>query len=87
MKTALNGGDPNWGRIAQAVGGALLDGSPLHFDIAIEGVTVFAEGSAMRFDQEALNTAVQRDEVEYVVALPGEGRRPRSSSPTSATST
>lgn len=27
----------------------------------------------MRFDQEALNAAVQRDEVEYVVALPGEG--------------
>ncbi|MDO8185715.1 bifunctional glutamate N-acetyltransferase/amino-acid acetyltransferase ArgJ [Conexibacter sp. JD483] len=73
VKTALNGGDPNWGRIAQAVGGALLDSSPLHFDIAIEGVTVFADGSALRFDQEALNTAVQRDEVEYVVALPGEG--------------
>ncbi len=73
VKTALNGGDPNWGRIAQAVGGALLDSSPLHFDIAIEGVTVFADGAALRFDQEALNEAVQRDEVEYVVALPGDG--------------
>jgi len=73
VKTALNGGDPNWGRIAQAVGGALLDRSPLPFDIAIEGVTVFADGGALRFDQDALNAAVRRDEVEYVVALPGEG--------------
>ncbi|HST39662.1 MAG TPA: bifunctional glutamate N-acetyltransferase/amino-acid acetyltransferase ArgJ [Conexibacter sp.] len=73
VKTALHGGDPNWGRIAQAVGGALTDSSPLHFDIAIEGVTVFADGSALRFDEAALNAAVQRDEVEYVVALPGEG--------------
>jgi glutamate N-acetyltransferase/amino-acid N-acetyltransferase len=73
VKTALHGGDPNWGRIAQAVGGALLDSSPLHFDIAIEGVTVFADGSALRFDEAALNAAVGRDEVEYVVALPGEG--------------
>jgi glutamate N-acetyltransferase/amino-acid N-acetyltransferase len=73
VKTALHGGDPNWGRIAQAVGAALPDTSPLHFDIAIEGVTVFADGSALPFDEAALNAAVQRDEVEYVVALPGEG--------------
>jgi glutamate N-acetyltransferase/amino-acid N-acetyltransferase len=73
VKTALNGGDPNWGRIAQAVGGALPDRAPLPFDIAIEGVTVFADGGALRFDQQALDAAVRRDEVEYVVALPGEG--------------
>ncbi|MDO8212853.1 bifunctional glutamate N-acetyltransferase/amino-acid acetyltransferase ArgJ [Conexibacter sp. CPCC 206217] len=73
VKTALHGGDPNWGRIAQAVGAALLDTAPLHFDIAIEGVTVFADGSALRFDAAALDRAVLRDEVEYVIALPGEG--------------
>lgn len=73
VKTALHGGDPNWGRIAQAVGGALLDTAPLPFDIAIEGVTVLADGAGLRFDQDALNAAVQRDEVEYVIALPGEG--------------
>ncbi|HEY4280918.1 MAG TPA: bifunctional glutamate N-acetyltransferase/amino-acid acetyltransferase ArgJ [Conexibacter sp.] len=73
VKTALNGGDPNWGRIAQAVGAALLDSAPLPFDIAIEGVQVLAEGQGLRFDQPALDAAVQRDEVEYVVALPGDG--------------
>lgn len=73
VKTALHGGDPNWGRIAQAVGGALLDTAPLPFDIAIEGVAVLAGGAGLRFDQAALNAAVLRDEVEYLIGLPGDG--------------
>jgi len=36
VKCALNGGDPNWGRIAQAVGAALPGAAPLPLDIAIE---------------------------------------------------
>jgi glutamate N-acetyltransferase / amino-acid N-acetyltransferase len=73
VKTALHGGDPNWGRIAQAVGGALLD-APLPLDIAIEGIQVCEEGAALRYDAEALDTAVTREEVEYVIGLgDGEG--------------
>ena len=73
VKAALHGGDPNWGRIAQAVGGALLDTAPLELDIAIEGVPVCARGAAARFDLPALEERVRRDEVEYVVGLPGDG--------------
>lgn len=73
VKAALHGGDPNWGRIAQAVGGALLDVAPLPFDIAIEGVQVLSAGEGLAFDQEALNAAVTGGEVEYVVTLPGDG--------------
>jgi glutamate N-acetyltransferase/amino-acid N-acetyltransferase len=73
VKTALHGGDPNWGRIAQAVGAALPGTAPLPLDIAIEGVTVCARGAAVRFDADALAALVARDEVEYVVGLPGEG--------------
>jgi glutamate N-acetyltransferase / amino-acid N-acetyltransferase len=73
VKAALNGGDPNWGRIAQAVGGALADTAPLELDIAIEGVSVCARGAAARFDEAALAERVTRDEVEYVVGLPGDG--------------
>jgi glutamate N-acetyltransferase / amino-acid N-acetyltransferase len=73
VKTALHGGDPNWGRIAQAVGAALPDTAPLPLDIAIEGVTVCARGAMARFDADALAALVARDEVEYVVGLPGEG--------------
>jgi glutamate N-acetyltransferase/amino-acid N-acetyltransferase len=73
VKTALYGGDPNWGRIAQAIGMAMPDMAPLPFDIAIEGIDVCSRGAAVPFDMDALQRAVSRDEVEYVVGLPGEG--------------
>jgi glutamate N-acetyltransferase/amino-acid N-acetyltransferase len=73
VKAALNGGDPNWGRIAQAVGGALTDAAPLQLDIVIEGVPVCMRGAAVPFDEPALAERVARDEVEYVVGLPGDG--------------
>ncbi len=73
VKAALHGGDPNWGRIAQAVGGALRDAAPLPVDIWIEDVQVCRAGSAMPFDAAALAGAVSGEEVEYVVGLPGTG--------------
>jgi glutamate N-acetyltransferase/amino-acid N-acetyltransferase len=73
VKTALYGGDPNWGRIAQAVGAATAGLAPVPLDIAIEGVTVCARGALAPFDAEALAEAVQRDEVQYDIGLPGDG--------------
>ena len=73
VKAALHGGDPNWGRIVQAVGGALPDHAPLPLDVWIEGVQVCRGGGAARFDAEALAGAVAGHEVEYRVGLPGEG--------------
>jgi glutamate N-acetyltransferase/amino-acid N-acetyltransferase len=73
VKTALYGADPNWGRIVQAAGAAMPGTSPLAIDVAIEGVQVCARGAAVPHDPAALAAAVQRDEVEYEVGLPGEG--------------
>ncbi len=73
VKAALHGGDPNWGRIAQAVGGALTDTAPLALDIAIAGVPVCARGAAVAHDTAALAAAVVVEEVDYEVVLPGEG--------------
>jgi glutamate N-acetyltransferase/amino-acid N-acetyltransferase len=73
VKAALNGGDPNWGRIVQAVGMALPGTAPLPVDVGIEGVQVCARGGAIAFDEEALARSVAREEVEYVVELPGGG--------------
>jgi glutamate N-acetyltransferase / amino-acid N-acetyltransferase len=73
VKTALHGGDPNWGRIAQAVGAALHDSAPQPLDIWIEDVQVCRAGAALPFDESALAGAVSGDEVEYTVGLPGEG--------------
>lgn len=73
VKAALNGGDPNWGRIIQAVGGALIGMAPLPIDLHIEGVQVCAASAAIPYDEPALRRAVQREEVECEVTLPGEG--------------
>jgi glutamate N-acetyltransferase/amino-acid N-acetyltransferase len=73
VKTALHGGDPNWGRIAQAVGMAVPDSAPLPVDIAIEGMQVCAAGTAVRHDEQALAERVRGPEVEYVIGLPGDG--------------
>jgi glutamate N-acetyltransferase/amino-acid N-acetyltransferase len=73
VKTALYGADPNWGRIAQAIGAALPGTAPLAFDISIEGTLVCSGGFGVPVDLPALERAVTRDEVEYVVGLPGDG--------------
>jgi glutamate N-acetyltransferase/amino-acid N-acetyltransferase len=73
VKAALHGGDPNWGRLAQSIGMALPGTSPLHYDIEIEGLQVCSGGVGLEYDEAALADAVARDEVEYVVGLPGDG--------------
>ena len=73
VKTALNGGDPNWGRIAQAVGMALPGTAPLPLDIAIEGVPVLSGGSPVDHDVVDLAAKVGGTEVAYEVGLPGDG--------------
>jgi glutamate N-acetyltransferase/amino-acid N-acetyltransferase len=73
VKTALYGGDANWGRIVQAVGMALPGMAPLELDISIEGVQVCARGAYVPHDAAALKAAVAREEVEYEIGLPGQG--------------
>jgi glutamate N-acetyltransferase/amino-acid N-acetyltransferase len=73
VKTALYGGDPNWGRIIQAVGMALPETAPLPVDVAIEGIPVCQRGAHVPHDPAALRESVQRDEVQYEIDLPGTG--------------
>jgi glutamate N-acetyltransferase / amino-acid N-acetyltransferase len=73
VKAALHGGDPNWGRIVQAVGGALPGTAPLAVDVAVEGIRVCSTGAAVRHDESAVEAAVQAAEVEFEVGLPGSG--------------
>jgi glutamate N-acetyltransferase / amino-acid N-acetyltransferase len=73
VKTALYGGDANWGRIVQAVGMAMPGTAPLAVDVAIEGVQVCRAGQYAPHDTDALRSAVQGDEIEYEIGLPGEG--------------
>jgi glutamate N-acetyltransferase/amino-acid N-acetyltransferase len=80
VKAALYGGDPNWGRIVQAIGGALGaqagGGGHIPLDVSIEGVQVCSAGAAVLDTDEVerrLRPALERDEVEYEITLPGDG--------------
>jgi glutamate N-acetyltransferase/amino-acid N-acetyltransferase len=73
VKTALHGADPNWGRIVQAVGGALPGTAPLPVALTIEGIPVCLAGAAIDYDEQALAQAVKGSEIEYEIGLPGEG--------------
>ena len=79
VKAALHGADPNWGRIVQALGGALgggLEGGHIPVDVFVEGIQVCAAGAAVLGDEEVearLRPALERAEVEYEIALPGDG--------------
>ncbi len=73
VKAALHGGDPNWGRIVQAVGAALPDTAPLPLDVWIDGERVCTAGAAVAHDEAELARRVQAPEVEFEVGLPGEG--------------
>jgi glutamate N-acetyltransferase/amino-acid N-acetyltransferase len=74
VKTALHGGDPNWGRIAQAVGGVLTGTAPLELDIDFDGIAVMRGGNAVRSDLAALQARADQDEVEIEIGLGGWGQ-------------
>jgi glutamate N-acetyltransferase/amino-acid N-acetyltransferase len=73
VKAALHGGDPNWGRIVQAVGGALPSQTPLALDVFIEGTQVCSAGAALAVDKGELASLVSAPEVEFLIKLPGQG--------------
>ena len=50
VKTALFGGDPNWGRIVQAAGAAGVPFSPAHLSVAIGGVELLHAGEPVGAD-------------------------------------
>jgi glutamate N-acetyltransferase/amino-acid N-acetyltransferase len=71
VKTALHGGDPNFGRILQAAGMAYPSGRGLFADLEIEGRLVVSAGEAVLEDLAELKPLVSGSEVEYTLTLPG----------------
>jgi glutamate N-acetyltransferase/amino-acid N-acetyltransferase len=76
VKTQLHGADPNFGRILQSAGQALAGtGAPFLVDLEIEGRQVVSGGQVVPLDAGEfadLEQAVTRDQVEYVLTLPGD---------------
>jgi glutamate N-acetyltransferase / amino-acid N-acetyltransferase len=76
VKTAIHGGDPNFGRILQAAGQAFPPGTPFIVDLEIEGRQLVSAGDAIDIGPEDLadlERAMLQEEIEIVLTLPGEG--------------
>jgi glutamate N-acetyltransferase / amino-acid N-acetyltransferase len=74
VKTAIHGGDPNWGRIVCALGysGADLAIDRLH--LSIGGMVVFERGGGVEVDLGAVRRAFEQREIEILATLGiGEG--------------
>jgi glutamate N-acetyltransferase / amino-acid N-acetyltransferase len=69
VKTAVHGGDPNWGRIVCALGysGAELALDKLH--LSIGGLVVFERGAGVDVDLGAVRRAFEQSEIEIVASL------------------
>ena len=69
VKTAVHGGDPNWGRIVCALGysGAELALDRLH--LTVGGLVVFERGSGVDVDLAAVRRAFEQPEIEIVAKL------------------
>jgi glutamate N-acetyltransferase/amino-acid N-acetyltransferase len=68
VKCAMNGNDPNWGRIVSAAG---LAGVPFNPDLAtltLQGTVVFRGGQPVKFDAEKVSESLKAPEVKVDLA-------------------
>jgi len=69
FKCAVHGGDPNWGRIACALGKSAAKVDPQKLTITIGGVKVFAKGGGTKFNVGAVEKHLKGKEVNILCDL------------------
>jgi glutamate N-acetyltransferase / amino-acid N-acetyltransferase len=69
VKTALHGGDPNWGRILAAAGRSGVEFDVARLDIFIGAVWVAEGGSARAYDEATAALAMREDPVRLRLRL------------------
>jgi glutamate N-acetyltransferase/amino-acid N-acetyltransferase len=74
VKTAVAGGDPNWGRILVAAGYAGVPFDPTKVDIFLQGVKVCGSGLAAPFSEKSMERKLARSECEIRFVIRGRGR-------------
>ncbi len=73
VKTAIAGGDPNWGRIVSAAGYAGVPFDPAKVNLSINGHEIYRAGSPVPFQAATVSQSIKAArETELLLAL-GEG--------------
>ena len=69
VKCAVNGGDPNWGRIICAVGSVGVKLKPNKLSCKLDNITVFKNGTGQKFDAKKASRVVSQTEHTITVDL------------------
>jgi len=73
VKTAIAGGDPNWGRIVSAAGYAGVPFDPAAVDLSINGFALYERGAPVAFDAKTVSTSIKANRETNVVLTLREG--------------
>jgi glutamate N-acetyltransferase / amino-acid N-acetyltransferase len=73
VKTAIAGGDPNWGRIVSAAGYAGVPFDPAGVDLTINGFSLYERGAPVAFDAKTVSGAIKGNRETSVVLTFREG--------------
>lgn len=61
VKTAIAGGDPNWGRIVSAAGYAGVDFDESELSLTLNGFPLYHNGAPLPFDAEAVSNSIKSE--------------------------
>jgi glutamate N-acetyltransferase/amino-acid N-acetyltransferase len=73
VKTAIHGGDPNWGRIVSAAGYAGVPFNPAGVDLTVNGHPLYANGAPVKFDAATVSQSMQSQRETNIVLSLTEG--------------
>lgn len=73
VKTAIAGGDPNWGRIVSAAGYAGVPFDPAGVDLAVNGFLLYERGAPVPFDARTVSQAIKDSRLTNLVLKLREG--------------
>jgi len=73
VKTAITGGDPNWGRIVSAAGYAGVPIRPERTALRINGITLFDRGEPLPFDATSVSRSIKASKLTLIELQVGMG--------------
>jgi len=73
LKTAVSGGDPNWGRIVSAAGYAGVPFDPAGVDLSVNGFLLYERGAPVPFDAKTVSTSIKSNRETSIVLTLREG--------------
>ena len=73
VKTAIAGGDPNWGRIVSAAGYAGVPFDPQRVSLTLNGTLLFERGAPVKFDAATVSQSIRQHRETHLELQLSEG--------------